>query len=135
MDRKVIILGIVGGTAALGYVLYRRQKEQEAAALLAAGIQPVRPGVFETVTGALTSVFSEGLSKLSQPSTPTEAKTGIEALSAKMQARGTTHFLAWSAAFRTGKSFYVVGAKCFRTADGAEVPTSNCPVLQLEGYY
>lgn len=134
MDRKVVIVAL-GGVGLLGYVLYRRQKEQEASALLAAGIQPVRPGFAETLTGALTSVFSSGFGKRSTPTTPQAAKTGIEALSAKMQARGTAHFLAWSAAFRTGKGFYVVGAKCFRTADGAEVATKNFPVLSLDGYF
>lgn len=130
----MLIAGVLGGAGLLGYVLYRRQKDQEAAALMAAGIQPVRPGLTEILLGATTSLFSEGLKKLSAETTPEATKTGVEALSKKMQARGTTHFLAWSAAFRTGKNFYVVGQKCFRTADGAEVPGVNCPVLQLEGY-
>ena len=135
MDRKVIILGVVAAAGGLGCVLYRRQKEQEAAALLAAGIQPVRPGFLETITGAATAAFSQGLSKLTQPTPSVVPPTGLEALQAKILKRGSAHHLAWSAAFRTGKGSYSVGGKCYRTADGLELGLTTQPVCQLEGYY
>jgi hypothetical protein len=135
MDRKIIVAGAVG-VGLLGYLLWRQQKDAEAAALLSAGIQPVRPGLTETFVGAATSVFSKGLESLTKPSTSsTPVKTGLEALQEKMRKRGDAHFLAWSASFRKGLPSYTVGGKCFRTADGAELPRTSCPVLQLEGYY
>lgn len=147
MDRdKKILIAVVGGAGILGLYFALRSKPAFAAPI---GLPMAQPSFLDTLIQGLTDVAVATVSKRTDPAAAANVpvavttttppirtgNTSIDAVIARARARGEAHYLAWSAAFRLERSNYVVGNKCFRTSDAAEIAASQCASLQLEGLW
>jgi len=135
MTEKQKKLLLVGGIAAgVGIYFWRRRTASTAVVPSAVPVPaPAAPGLLSSL---FENIFGAGLKTATAPAptaaTPATVLT-FEGLQKKVRARGDSHYLAWSGAFRLDQPVYWHGGKCYSTQTAEALPVCPDPKM-LAGY-
>ena len=127
-NDKILTIAILGGAGVAIYFVVDKQRQTQAAALMASqasGVPVKGPTFLEVATGKVNEAVTAYLNK-------------AVVLDGQIKARGPQEYAAWKAAVKAGQKYYAVkkliGTLCFETATGKSAPFKSCGFTQLEGY-